>query len=125
MTINTEKTQAAVGWLKNNEIELKDISINIDNPKTAIIVTSLDKKPIAISKRILITAVGRLDRRNGAAEAISGIIKISNKSGSMTLSPLAGDGRGKTTITLEKQKGEFIVKLKPEMQTLWFLLQTE
>ena len=124
MTIDTEKTQAVTGWLKDETIHLKDVSIKINNPKAAVIITSLENNSISKSKRILVTAIGRLDRKQKRSEPVSGTIRIKNKATNMILTPLTSDGQETTPIKLKKSKGAFEIILLPNMKTHWFLLKT-
>ena len=58
VTVNTALSQGAAGFLsKSGEIKLKDISIECSNEYACLIITSLDKQPIATSKNILIQTI--------------------------------------------------------------------
>lgn len=125
LTIDTEKTQGAVGWLRDERVKLRDVQLHIENPKAAVLVTSLDNRPIAISKRMLITAMGRVDRKQLRSEPITGSLVISSRASGMTLYSLAGDGSKKTSVKLAHTDGRFGVSLKADLQTHWFLLEAE
>jgi len=132
-TINTPKTQAAVGWLKKaGPISLNDVSFKIDSPKAAVIVTSLDNKPIARSQKMLITALGRIHKQNvnwwqeAVSEPIAGKFKLRNSGNKMTLVPLNGDGTEQAGIVQTKSKsGFFTVTLPTDKKTHWFLLKVK
>ena len=57
-TVNTPRSQGAAGFLgKAGRVELGDVTIECDNEYASIMVVSLDDKPLATSKRILIQAI--------------------------------------------------------------------
>ena len=55
LTINTPRTQAAMGWIGGNKIALADISIAASTRNATVAVQSLDGKPISESDKILIS----------------------------------------------------------------------
>lgn len=59
ITANTPRTQAAVGFLAQSPVKLADCQIATSNRCASIVVSSWDGQPIAQSKHVLITAVGR------------------------------------------------------------------
>jgi hypothetical protein len=59
-TINTPMSQAALGWIGGRKYDLADLTIDIRTPKAAVAVTSLDEKPLASSKRMLLTVVAQV-----------------------------------------------------------------
>jgi hypothetical protein len=59
VTIETNKTQALVGFVKDNDKALKNISVTAENDFCSIIVTSLDAKLIADSQSLLLVATAR------------------------------------------------------------------
>ena len=62
LTINTQRSQGAVGKLKvAGAVKLSAMRIEAETEFAAILATSLDTKPIGQSRRILITAVGRAE----------------------------------------------------------------
>lgn len=59
-TINTPGTQGVVGFLPEQNIELRDMSLQSDTPFAVVLASSLEKdKDIAEADRILITTVAR------------------------------------------------------------------
>jgi hypothetical protein len=61
LTVNTPRTQAAVGFLGGRRIKLANVEIASRTPHCAITLTSLDGQPIGQSKRLLLTAVARAE----------------------------------------------------------------
>ncbi len=58
MTIDTPRTKAAIGFLgKAGAIKIGSVTIDCKNDYAAIMVTSLDDKPIETSDRVLVTAM--------------------------------------------------------------------
>jgi hypothetical protein len=59
VTIETEKSQAIIGFVKDNSKALKNISIKVENEFCSIIVASLDAEPITRSQKLLLVATAR------------------------------------------------------------------
>jgi hypothetical protein len=124
-TIDTPLSQGAVGWLgEAGKIELSDCAIEVDNPKAAVILSSLDGKPLGASERILVTAVARVAARKGqwkrlaVSEPVAARIAF-RREASRSLVPLAGDGTAKPAIAGERNT----VVLPTDQGTHWFLVQ--
>ena len=66
-TIDTARTKAAVGFLGAlGRIELGGVTVECKTPFAAILVTSLDGKPIGQARRLLVTAVARAENTGQA-----------------------------------------------------------
>ncbi|MFW6161228.1 MAG: hypothetical protein ACODAJ_00575 [Planctomycetota bacterium] len=66
-TIDTPRTKAAVGFLGDlGAIELGHVTIECKTPFAAILVTSLDGKPVGESEHLLVTAVARAENTGQA-----------------------------------------------------------
>ncbi len=62
LTIDTERTQGAVGRLKAaGPIKLAALQIDAETEFAAVVATSLDGQPLGRCRRLLITAVGRAE----------------------------------------------------------------
>lgn len=61
VTIDTDRTQALVGFVKANEKTTRHLAAEIENEFCAITVSSLDSKPIARSETLLLTACSRIE----------------------------------------------------------------
>ena len=59
VTIETDKSQALVGFVKGNDKTLKNLSVNVKNEFCAIVLTSLDGKSLADSSRLLLVTTAR------------------------------------------------------------------
>jgi hypothetical protein len=66
-TIVTPMSKAAVGFLgRAGRVDLGGVELECKTPFAAVMVTSLDGKPIETSKRVLITAVARAENTGQA-----------------------------------------------------------
>jgi hypothetical protein len=59
VTIETEKSQAIIGFVKDNNKALKNIAVTAENEFCSIIVTALDAEPVARSESMLLVATAR------------------------------------------------------------------
>jgi hypothetical protein len=61
VTIETDRTQALVGFVKANNRSTRHLSAEIENNFCSITVSSLDSQPIARSETLLLTACSRIE----------------------------------------------------------------
>jgi len=59
VTVNTDRTQALVGFVRQNGKAVKNLSASIDNTFASLILNSLDGKPLARADRMLLVAGAR------------------------------------------------------------------
>ncbi len=59
VTIDTPRTQALIGFVKANDIQLPNLSADIENDFCSIILSSCDGRPIAESRRLLLAITAR------------------------------------------------------------------
>lgn len=59
ITVETEKSQALIGFIKDCDCELRNLSAEVENEFCSIILTSLEDEPISSSKRLLLAATAR------------------------------------------------------------------
>ncbi len=124
--IDTDRTQAVHGWIGGRTVGLRHVTFQIATPKAAVAVTSLDSKPIAESKRILITAIARVVASPGGtiplrSEPVRGTLGIAAPE-DLRLIPLAGDGTQLAALPAKYVDGKYTVNLPAERGTHWFLL---
>jgi hypothetical protein len=102
VVVDTAKTQAIIGFGKANKVpELKHLGATLENEFAALLLTSLDGKPIASSDRMLLTAGARAgntgmkwnDERTTLLETGGGPMTIETVRGTVSLSGLAGARR--------------------------------
>jgi hypothetical protein len=58
LTIDTPKTQAALGFIGGRRIELTDVSVEAYDPHCVVAVSSLDDSPLRESNRLLVLVMG-------------------------------------------------------------------
>jgi len=124
--INTDKTQAVHGWIGGEKFELKGVSFEIQTPKAAVAVSSVDGKAIGVSRNVLITAIARVVASDGGrmpllSEPVKGIMHIAGPAG-LKLVPLGGDGSKLDSVEAPYLDGGYIVKLPAQRGAHWFLL---
>jgi hypothetical protein len=128
-TIDTDRTQAAHGWIGGTRIELEHVSVDVVTPKAVVAVSSLDSKPVPQSKRLLITAIARVVASPGGkmpllSEPVSGRLAIRAPEG-LRLIPLDGDGSRLEPLAAPYAGGRYTVTLPVARGTHWFLLTDE
>ncbi len=60
VTIETERTQALIGFLNANHRVLKNLSANLTNNFATVVLTSMDSKPISEAGKMLLTTGSRV-----------------------------------------------------------------
>lgn len=117
VTVDTDRTTALVGFVKENNVQTSHLSADIANTFSAITLSTLDDQPLSRSGTMLLTATGRAEntgmvwderRANvtdwGTAptriEVIKGWLLLRNIEGAvgMTVTPLDGAGRPLPTL---------------------------
>jgi hypothetical protein len=124
-TINTPKSQAAIGWLKGQKVVLADVTFSIETPKAAVALTSLDGKPLSESERILVSAVARTfvkgrNTRNLISEPVAGTLTLKSSVKGLTLFPLKGADI--PPQPLKAGADGYTITLPTNAKTHWFLL---
>jgi len=133
-TIDTPQSQGAIGWLGKRLVSLREVSFDLQTPKAAAIVTSMDGKPIATSKKMLLTVVAQVatspgDKLPFLSQPVEGTITINNAAPlrmvplSPRANPASGSAAGKTVPIAPARKGsEQTFTLGRATATHWFLL---
>jgi len=124
--IDTDKTQAVHGWIGGEKLLLKNTCFDVNTPKAVVAVTSLDDKAIGESRRVLVTAIGRVvASADGAmpmlSEPVKARIEIAGPEG-LRFFALGGDGAKLGEIQLEYTSGRYVVVLPAARGTHWFVL---
>jgi hypothetical protein len=131
-TIDTPMSQAAIGWIGRRQLALRDVTFDIATPKGAAVVTSLDGKPIAQSKKMLVTLVAQVatshdDTLPFLSQPVEGAISIRAKT-PLRLVPLSpreypGGAPDKAKPISPARQGDAQVFTIPTgAATHWFLL---
>jgi hypothetical protein len=114
VTVETDRAQALIGFIKANHKTLKNLGADITNQFAAIVLTSMDGKPLARSDKMLLNAGSRVantdqkwnDARTGLGrggqgqsptliEPVTGTVTLRNIEGAAGVSAAALDGAGK------------------------------
>jgi hypothetical protein len=133
-TINTPMSQAVLGWVGGRRFELSDVTFDIRTPKAVLALSSLDQKPIATSKRMLLTAVAQVvasagDKLPYLSQPVEGTITLRGAE-PLQLTPLSpsanppspGPGDKLAPIAPAKKGAEQTFTLARGVPTHWFLL---
>ena len=59
VTVETDKSQALIGFVRDNKKELKNLSARVENDFCSIILTSLDAKALSDSEKMLLAVTAR------------------------------------------------------------------
>lgn len=114
VTIETDRTQPLIGFIKANGKTLKNLGADISNNFATILTASLDGKPLARANRILLSACSRVantdqkwnDAHTGLGrsgqghsptliEPVMGTVTLRAIEGAKSVSAAALDGSGK------------------------------
>lgn len=73
VTVATARTQGLIGFAGGRTVDLPDFRLAVDaaTPFASLLLTSLDGRPLATSRRMLVTALAR-DRQTGARYSADG-----------------------------------------------------
>ncbi len=123
-TINTQKTQAASGWIGGRQLDLLDVSFEISTPKATVSLSSLDGYPLDQSRNILISALAQAASPDGdlpiLAEPVVGTIRLAADPG-LKLFPIASDGSEGAPIQPAYDGGVYTLDLTGA--THWYSLK--
>jgi len=144
VTVETERSQALIGFVKDNNKTLKNLSAIVENDFCAIILTSLDAEPISRCERLLLVVAGRSansgmtwnqDRTSlsgwGNAptviEPVKGKVTLRNLEPAQRIEVIALDGAGKALgdpVSAGDVKREFALTVG-EQATTWYLVKIQ
>ncbi len=112
VTVETDRAQALIGFIKANQKTLKNLGAEISNNFATIVLASMDDKPLARSEKMLLTTGSRvantgqkwndtrtrLTNQGGSPsliEPVAGTVTLRNIEGATAVSASALDGAGK------------------------------
>jgi hypothetical protein len=144
VTVETDRTQALVGFLKANRKTLKNLSADISNNFATLIVTSLDAKPLASSDKMLLTAGSRVTNTNfkwdlvnprnvtwggspSLIEPVTGTVVLRNLKAAVSVTATALDGSGNplgAAIPAKKTADGWSIALGNPVTT-WYVLEVK
>jgi hypothetical protein len=93
VTVETDRTQALIGFIKANRKVLKNLSADITNTFASIVLAAMDSKPLSRSDKMLLTTGSRVANTNMKWNATRMGLTSQGESPSL-IEPVAG------TITL-------------------------
>lgn len=129
MTIQTERTIAASGWMEGERVELGPVSVEVDNPKATVVLTSLDGEPITRSRRILLTLIARAtlgeDKKTFHSEPITGRVTLRSGVADLALVPINMRGQELPAMEMQRDGGAFVARFPVEHGTHWYLLKSD
>jgi hypothetical protein len=59
--VDTPHTQGFAGWFGGDPVTLPDLDLSSDNPFSVVVASSVGPEPIATTKRLLVTVIGRVE----------------------------------------------------------------
>jgi hypothetical protein len=112
VTVNTDRSQALIGFVKANGRSVKNLSANIENAFASIVLASLDARPISRAERLLLSTGSRVSNTGltwnaehtrtanqggypSLIEPVTGTITLRDLAGATAVSAVALDGAGK------------------------------
>ena len=127
-TIDTPRTQAVSGWVGKKMLKLADSTIQVENPKAVVALSSLDDLPLSSSRKILVTTVGRAVCQNRfrppfRSEPVTATINLRSKAGGLRLLALGPNGKTTETVELENGPEGFTVQLPRKRGSHWYILE--
>ena len=144
VTVDTERTQAAIGFVKAHGKQLRHLAPEIDNRFASLTLSALNSKPIARSSRLLLVA-GAAVTNTGVEwnetrsalkqwgtsptliEPVTGQLLIRNLEGARGVTIAALDGRGQrigASVAAKKTSEGWRVQLG-EQVTIWYEIKVE
>jgi len=142
VTVETEKSQALIGFIKDNNKSLRNLSVEVDNTFCSIILTSLDGQSLSRAERMLLVTTARStnsemawnDQRTSLTdwgiaptmiEPVKGTVTLRNLEPvrQVEITPLNGAGRpsGESVKAQNLDKGFMFTVGEPS--TPWYLVK--
>ncbi len=125
LTINTGRTQGAMGWLGGQRLQLDDIILEAETAKAAILLTSLDGQDLVNSERILVSTAARVQKmRNGyRSEPVAAKVTLQSSANGLKLVPLMADGSKGDAVALPRSAPNvYTFEVPTDQGTHWFEL---
>ena len=131
-TIDTPRTQSASGWIGGERIDLGDVKVEIATPKATVCLSSLDGRPLASSRKILVTTVAQVVPSGGnrlplLSQPVVGRVALRHTSRQLSMLPLLAGGHGGRSVRRigAKREGDLhVFELPHDLPTHWFLLES-
>jgi len=144
VTVETQESQALIGFVRDNNKALQNISATVQNEFCCIIVTSLDGKPISVSQSILVVTTAR-SANNGMTwnenrtslsnwgsaptviEPVKGNVTLRNLKPAKRVEAVALNGAGSAMpepVVVRNVAEDFVVPLGQPVTT-WYLVRIQ
>ncbi len=124
-TINTSRTQAAMGWIGNEPVALADVKIDISTRNASVAVQSLDGAPIKLSSSLMISLGARAVPTGNTlpfrAEPVQGKLAIRARAGLRLLSGTAN--QNEKEIPVDYIDGTYVINLERTPGISWLFLK--
>ncbi len=124
-TINTYRTQAAMGWIGQEKVVLQDITIDIQTRNASVAVQSLDGVPIKQSSSLMISLGAQATPTGNMlpfrAEPILGRLIIHAKKGLKLFKRTLN--KKEKEIPLVYNDGKYLINLDAQLGTSWLFLK--
>ena len=143
VTVETDRAQALIGFIKANHKTLKNLGADITNNFATVLLTSMTDKPLARTEKMLLNACSRVantdqkwnDAHTGLGrggqghsptliEPVTGTVTLRNIEGAKSVSAVALDGSGKPigdAITAKKTAAGWEVAIGTPATT-WYVV---
>lgn len=143
VTVETDRTQALIGFIKANHRSLKNLGADITNNFATVVLSSMDDKPLARSDKMLLTAGSRVantdqkwnDAHSGLGrggqghsptliEPVAGTVTLRSIQGASSVSAAALDGSGKpigNAIQAKKTADGWVLPIGDPVTT-WYVV---
>jgi hypothetical protein len=126
-TIDTPRTQAAMGWIGGQTISLADIEFAINTRNATVAVQSLDGKPVNEAGTLLISLGARSVPSAGnqlpfRSEPVTGVLSIRAKEG-LRLHRRTGAGWEERSASMSYEHGRYRITLDRGLGTYWLVLK--
>jgi len=125
-TVDTPRSQIAIGRLGGKRVELTDVVVDLVTPKTLVAVQSSEDNPVAESEHILLTVMAEVapradDKTSFRSQPVRGTVSVRAPSG-LRLRPLGARGKRGDALTMVYKRGRYLIELPPDMPTHWYEL---
>lgn len=126
-TINTPRTQAAMGWIGGKKLSLADVAMTVTTRNASIAVQSMDQSPIGKSSAILISLGARsipkaLNQMPFHSEPVEGQLTIRGPKG-LKLYKKNRSSHEQHEIPATYKDGRYLINLDRSLGTYWLVLR--
>ncbi|MGD9518480.1 MAG: hypothetical protein AB7W28_03105 [Armatimonadota bacterium] len=142
-TIDSPRTQAAMGFLgEAGQLSLSGLTLFCKTDFATVAASSLTEEPLEASRRVLVTAVGRVENtgtrydvthrrlvNSGKApilcEPVTGRVSLKTSVRGLKVYPLTPDGKRREALPARWDKGTVTFELGPAARSIYYELVAE